>query len=382
MYWFGLHARSCHTDSLWLHRRPVGGECDFMIGIHDTPGGFSDHWIAYCAEKRIECRRVNCLGSDVIRQCDGLDAVLWHWRHYDRSELLAARQIIGALEQKGVLVFPNTATCGQFDDKVAQKYLLEAIGAPLIPTWVFFDRNEAMQWIGEAAWPKVFKLRCGAGSVNVRLVRSRGEAEKLCRQAFGRGFPAAGGYLADMQTRLRKVRSSKEFWEKVRRAPRRILRSFGFRRQMPRQQGYLYFQEFLPDNAFDTRITVIGDRAFGYRRMNRPNDFRASGSGNPSYEVDGINKTCVQTAFRVADRLGTQSLAFDFLLNLQQEPMIGEISYCYVASMVHACEGQWDRQGTWHAGHVWPEHAILEDLLEAVARRKASAQAESQAPRA
>ena len=50
--------------------------------------------------------------------------------------------------------------------------------------------------------------------------------------------------------------------------------------------------------------------------------------------------------------------------------MTGEISYCYVASMVHACPGQWDHQGRWHEGHVWPEDAILDDVL-ASSNRKA-----------
>lgn len=340
-----------------------------MIGIHDRPGSFSYRWIKDCTEKGIAFRFVDCLASDIVRQCEGLDAVLWHWSQSSPNELLVARPIIVALEQMGVLVFPSIATCAHFDDKVAQKYLLEAIGAPLIPTWVFLDRKEAMKWIGTATWPKVFKLRCGAGSSNVRLVRSKAEAKALCRQAFGGGFPAVSGYLADLQTRLHKTQTSQQFWEKVRRVPLAALRNLTLRRQMPRQRGYLYFQEFLPHNAFDTRITIIGDRAFGYQRLNRPDDFRASGSGNPSYEHDRIDKRCVEIAFKVADRLATQSLAFDFLFNLQQEPMIGEISYCFVASMVHACEGQWDHQGTWHAGHVWPEEAILKDLLVAIGRK-------------
>jgi len=71
----------------------------------------------------------------------------------------------------------------------------------------------------------------------------------------------------------------------------------------------------------------------------------------------------------VADRIGTQSLAFDFLFSPQQVPMIGEISYCYIASMVHDCEGYWDHQGVWHLGNIWPENAILEDML-AVYRQK------------
>ena len=340
-----------------------------MIGIHDRPGSFSDRWITYCTDNGIPFQRVNCLATGVVAQCDGFDGLLWHWEHCDAADKLVARQLIAALEAKGLVVFPNVNTCWHFDDKVAQKYLLEAIAAPLIPTWVFTNKADAVQWIEGANWPKVFKLRCGAGSTNVRLVRSRSEAVALCRQAFGRGFPAVAGYLVDMQTRLRRTKTAHEFWARLRRAPRTLLKNLAMRRELPRERGYIYFQEFLPGNAFDTRVTIIGDRAFGYRRMNRPGDFRASGSGNPSYEPERIDKRCVEIAFRVANRIGAQSLAFDFLFNSQHEPMVGEISYGYVASMVHACAGHWDHQGRWHEGHVWPEEAILEDVLAACDRK-------------
>jgi hypothetical protein len=104
-------------------------------------------------------------------------------------------------------------------------------------------------------------------------------------------------------------------------------------------------------------------------RANRPNDFRASGSGSIVYEREKLDKRCVEIAFRVADRIGSQSLAFDFLFNSQHQPMIGEISYCYRSSAVHACAGHWDHGGAWHEGHVWPEDAILEDLLAACHRK-------------
>jgi glutathione synthase/RimK-type ligase-like ATP-grasp enzyme len=275
-----------------------------------------------------------------------------------------ARQVIASLEKKGIVVFPNVNTCWHFDDKVGQKYLLEAVGAPLIPTWVFTKKEDALDWVEGATWPKVFKLRCGAGSTNVRLVRSRGEAVALCRQAFGRGFPAAAGYLTDMKTRIRKTKTTHEFWAKVGRAPKTLLNVLALRRQMHREKGYIYFQEFLPDNAYDTRITIIGDRAFGFMRRNRSNDFRASGSGAIVYEPQKIDQRCVAIAFEVAQRLSTQSLAFDFLFNSKQEPMIGEISYCYQAQAVHTCAGHWDPKGMWHEGHIWPQDAILEDLLD------------------
>jgi glutathione synthase/RimK-type ligase-like ATP-grasp enzyme len=345
-----------------------------MIGIHERAGSYSDRLIAYCADKGIPFRRVNCLATDVVAQCLGLDGLLWHWAHDAPPNLLVARQVIASLEAKGLVVFPNVATCWHYDDKVAQKYLLEAIGAPLIPTWVFTSQTDALGWIEGAAWPKVFKLRCGAGSSNVRLVRSGSEASALCQQAFGRGFSAVPGYLTDMQTRLRKAKTAHEFRARLARVPRTLLNLMAVRRQIHQEKGYVYFQEFLPGNAFDTRITIIGDRAFGFMRANRPNDFRASGSGSIVYAPEKLDKRCVEIAFRVAHRLGTQSLAFDFLFNVQHEPMIGEISYCYMASAVHACAGHWDHQGLWHDGHIWPEDAILEDLLAACRRKSQTAQ--------
>ena len=55
-------------------------------------------------------------------------------------------------------------------------------------------------------------------------------------------------------------------------------------------RGYAYFQDFIPDNDSDIRVIIIGDKAFGIKRMTRNNDFRASGSGLISYEIEDIPK--------------------------------------------------------------------------------------------
>ncbi len=333
---------------------------NFVIGIHDRPGSFSDRWFEYCQEHKIAFKRLDCLATDAIRKCHGLNAVLWHWA--SPRDQIVARHIITALEARGVKVFPDLATCWHYDDKIAQKYVLEAIEAPLVPTWVFTDRGEAMAWIAGANWPKVFKLRCGAGSRNVRLAQSRSEAETLCRTAFGRGFPPDPQPLPSLRKGLNTVRSPLQFWEKLKLTRTRLARATAFRRQF-NQQGYIYFQEFLPGNAFDTRVTVIGHRAFAFIRRNRADDFRASGSGLLGYDAELVDKRCVETAFDVARGLRAQSLAFDFLFDSEHSPRICEISYCYVASAVHACPGHWDRQLTWQPGHIWPQDAILEDLI-------------------
>ena len=340
-----------------------------MIGIHDSPGGYSDRWLETCRQTRIPFKLVDCLASDIVQQCAGLSAVLWHWTLVDVREPLVARQILAALQLTGLHVFPSVATCWHYDDKVGQKFLLESIGAPLIPTWVFTDPAQAERWIASASWPKVFKLRCGAGSDNVRLVRSAAEAHALCRRAFGPGFPATPGYLHDASNRLRQTAGWRDFAGKLRRVPQSIANTLRFRRFAPRQHGYVLFQEFLPGNDFDTRVTIIGRRAFGARRFNRPNDFRASGSGQASFDPDQVDRRCVQIAFDVAHRLNSQSLACDFLVDTNREPRVCEISYCSVSSPVYDCTGYWDRDMNWFPGHFWPQDCILEDVLAAVANR-------------
>lgn len=344
----------------------------FMIGIQDSPGSFSDRWIAWCEQNHVPFKRLNCLASDVVQQCAGLDAVLWHWTSVSLEELLVARQILSSLEHAGMLVFPNVATCWYYDDKVGEKYLLEAVGAPLIPTWVFTHPKAAQDWVAEATWPKVFKLRCGTGSNNVRLVRTRAEASAICRQAFGPGFAAAPGYLDDAKTRLRHIGGWTDFWQKVKRVPESVVSTIRYHRYGPRQRGYVLFQEFMANNDGDMRVTVIGNRAFGAMRRNRPNDFRASGSGDCIFDPSKVDKRCVEIAFQVTDKLKTQSMAVDFLMDANREPRICEISYCSVASPVYDCHGYWDRDFGWHEGHYWPQDLIIEDIMAAIETRASS----------
>jgi glutathione synthase/RimK-type ligase-like ATP-grasp enzyme len=340
------------------------------LAIHHREGSFSERWIAYCDEHKIAYRLVNCLDSDIIPQLASVDALLWHWHHQDPRAQLMARQVIMAAEAMGVAVFPNTTTCWHFDDKVAQKYLLEAVGAPLVPTYVFYDLTEALQWIDGAVFPKVFKLRTGAGSLNVRLVRHAQEAHTLARQAFASGFRPVASYQQDARKRFRTARQRRDLFGVVKRLPRTLATIRQLNRAMRRERGYIYFQDFIANNQFDTRVAIIGNRAFAFTRNVRPGDFRASGSGDIVYDVHRIRPQCVRIAFEVMRKVGSQSLAFDFVLAANQQPMIVEVSYSYDPAAVYQCTGHWDAQLKWHQGHMWPQDAILIDLLEDLHRPK------------
>jgi glutathione synthase/RimK-type ligase-like ATP-grasp enzyme len=340
-----------------------------LLAIHHRKGTFSDRWIAYCERQALPYRIVNCFDSDIIREVSSADALLWHWVHTEPREQLIARQVILALMATDLVVFPSPATCWHFDDKLAQKYLLEAIGAPLIPSYVFYEPAEALRWIEEASFPKVFKLRKGAGSTNVRLIRTAHEARALVKRAFSGGFRPFG-YGRDVFKRYRAARLRGDLMGAFKRMPKMCAEIQRINRAIGPEKGYIYFQDFISNNQFDTRVTIIGNRAFAFTRNVRPGDFRASGSGDIVYEIERIHPLCVQIAFEVTRKLGSQSLAFDFVLADNKQPMIAEISYCYASEPVYNCPGQWDNHLRWHAGHIWPEDAILMDVLDDVARRR------------
>jgi glutathione synthase/RimK-type ligase-like ATP-grasp enzyme len=334
-----------------------------ILGICHRPGSFSDRWIEYCTEKKIPFRVVDALSPSLIQETRGLRAFLWHWHHCDYASQLVARQILRALEMAGLVVFPDVNTCWHYDDKVGQKYLLEAIGAPLVPTWVFYRLEEALAWIQIADFPKVFKLRNGAGSANVRLVRHRRQARRLCRRAFSRGFRPVPAYCSDFRTKVKNTLASGQVWQKIKRAPRAIGHLHRQSRIFPSERGYVYFQEYLPGNTRDMRVNIVGGRAFGFSRRNRPGDFRASGSGCAEHAPELIDLKAIEEAFRIAERIGSQSLALDFLYDSNHRHALLEISCAFCLELVQGCPGYWDRSLAWHPGPILPQDLILEDVL-------------------
>jgi glutathione synthase/RimK-type ligase-like ATP-grasp enzyme len=337
------------------------------LAIHHSNAGFHPRWAAYCEEQDIPFKRVNCHATDIIEQLNDCDGLLWHHHQMNPHDLLVAKAILSALEHSGFRVFPDWRTGWHFDDKIGQKYLFEAINAPFVPTWVFLDRRAAMDWVNSTTFPKVFKLRGGAGSSNVRLVRNRCEARRLVRRAFGLGFPNYDAW-GSLKERWRKFRLGKIGPFEVAKGVARILRPPPFARMLGRETGYSYFQEFMANNDSDTRIIVIDDKAFALKRYVRDNDFRASGSGNFGYEREAFDEHCVRIGFDVTDRLGSQCAAYDFVFSVQNEPLLVEVSYGFVKEGYDPCPGYWDHSLQWHMGTFNPQGWMVEALIQSIER--------------
>lgn len=318
------------------------------IAIHKSIG-FSIRWIDYCEKNHIDYKIVNAYDSNIVQQLSDCDAFMWHHYHANYKDVLFAKQLLFSLQQSGKVVFPDFNTEWHFNDKVGQKYLLEAIGAPLVPSYVFYSKNEANDWIESTTFPKVFKLRGGAGAENVKLVHTKKDAHKLVKKAFGCGFPQYSSF-DNLKERWRKYRLGMTSMTNVLKGIIRIFYKPEFAKMHAPEKGYIYFQDFIPNNKFDIRICIVDDKAFALKRQTREGDFRASGSGNIVYDKNQIDERCVKIAFETSNKLKTQSAAYDFVFDNDNKPLIVELSYGYTVKAYDICEGYWDINMNWHAG--------------------------------
>lgn len=331
------------------------------IAIHYKENDFSSKWIDYCEQNKLDYKIVNCYDNNIIDQLGDCDALMWHFNQSNPKDTLFAKQLLFAVESAGKKVFPNFNSSWFFDDKVGQKYLLESIGAPLVPSYVFYDEEEAYQWIEVTDFPKVFKLRRGAGSSHVKLVENKSEAKRLIKKAFKRGF-SQYDKKANLKDRWYKYKKGNSNLWNVIKGVLRFGKTTEFARIAGPEKGYIYFQDFIPDNEFDIRVIVIDKKAFAIKRLVRDGDFRASGSGHILYGKHNFNEETIKLSFKIAEKINSQCLAIDFVF-YNDQPRVVEISYGFIKEPYYKCEGFWDCDLNWHEGAFNAQGWMVDALL-------------------
>lgn len=337
------------------------------IGIQSIPKGFETRWVEYCEESNIVYKLIDVYRNDVLDQLRDCDAFMWHTDHLNRKDYQVAKRLLTAIEHSGKVCFPSIYENWHYDDKVAQKYLLEAIDAPLIPSYVFFEEKEALEWAADAKWPKVFKLTGGAGSSNVKLIHSKNEAKKVIRRSFGKGFLAFDQRKYILEESFAKFRKHKSLW-RLFKGLRYLLKPLNKNWVNHIEKDYVYFQEFMPNNDFDLRLVVVNqERIFGLKRHNRKGDFKASGSGNMDFLNNDVDRSILQLSIDVARKLKMNSVAYDIVFDKNEEPVIIEITYAYSTSAYEKCPGYWDENLNWVDGEIgnysaWMVDKVIEQI--------------------
>lgn len=299
-----------------------------------------------------------------VKKCD---LVIFQWNHHDYYRQIA-RSILPVIEsQLNIRCYPNSISSWLYDDKIREYYFLKELKFPMVESWIFYDYNLAFDFVDKAIYPIVFKIRSGAGSRMVVLIENKNMAKRYVRLMFRKGvrydknLPGVitetirnDGIISFVRKRMGKVK------QKIQRG------DIYFQEDWALHKNYILFQKYLPMNNYDTRVVVIGSTAFAFKRFNRPNDFRASGSKSFSFDPSGIDIRFIKIAFQISNEAGFDTMAYDFLYDKKKQPAIAEISYAFstmMGSKVNQCPGYWDNNLKWHDNQPDVAYFILRHLL-------------------
>ena len=221
------------------------------------------------------------------------------------------------------------------------------------------------QWAENSNYPIVFKLSKGAGSSNVKLIKSKDEATKLIEKSFSIGHSPIDrtALFKDRIWQFKRDKNIKSIIG-VFKGMARLVIPTQFERASKKERGYVYFQEFIPNNKYDIRVITIGNRAFAIKRNVRVDDFRASGSGNIEYDKEIFDKRCIEISFEISKKLDFNCMAYDYVFDNSNTPLLLEISYGFNKNVYYPCPGYWDEKLNWIEGSFKPQDFMIEDIIK------------------
>jgi glutathione synthase/RimK-type ligase-like ATP-grasp enzyme len=332
----------------------------------DHSTGWDKPWIKYCEENNIPYETVDCFQPDIINNLKEFDCLLWHFNNYSYSDMLFAQSILYSAKQMGLKVFPDFPDAWHFDNKIAETYVLQSVNAPIPQSYIFHLYDNVKQWVNGNGFefPIVAKLKSGSGSHNVKLLQSKNELLSYAKRMFGRGFSPHPSIFYKAKSNYNSSKGNKDLIKsRIKRIPE-FYRTYKNARKFPNEKEYAFFQEFIPNNGYDLKIVVVGDKLGFIARHTRKNDFRASGGGDIYFDTSLITKNIIDSAFDTSDKLGFQCMGYDYVVDTKTDKgKIVEMSYGFSHTALLQANGYFDRAGIWHDDPLNAPEEIVRNML-------------------
>jgi len=336
---------------------------DQTIKAHSTSWSFP--WINYCEQNNIDFEIVNPYEIEVVNYLMNFDIILWHFSNYSHTDMLMARNVLFTLESSGKKVFPSIKDAWHFDDKLAETYLLESINAPIPRSYYYYTINEVENAVENKVleFPIIAKLRNGSGSHNVKLLMDSKELMSYSKKMFTAGLDSAPNVFHKASSNIKSSKNIKTFIKRAKRIPE-FIRSFTNAKKFNRERGYVFLQEFIPNDGFDLKIVVVGDKLSFIGRNILKGEFRASGGGSLFYDKTMVPKNVIDSAFKTSDKLGFNCMGYDYVVDKSSiNGKIIEISYGFSHQALINAGGYFDREGNWIEESLNAPEEILKNLI-------------------
>lgn len=292
--------------------------------------------------RNLDFKLIDIEKNDWLSQIGNIKYVIWR-PNLSEPYLRQAREKLYILENiLNKKVYPNQKTIWHYDNKNAEYYLAKIAGIKMPQSFISYSYEDSLDYIKNCKYPLVSKAAGGAGSRNVRLLKNLWEAKNELDYLFNR----------NLKNKLN----------------RKILSKFGIMHtKYDFQKNYVNYQEFIPNNIRDFRITTIGGKyAFAFYRKNRDKDFRASGSGKIDHNPEGHDLNAIKYFLSISRKNHFDTMCYDILYK-EKDFVTTEFSYIFVDEPIYNCTGYYELKNgelEFIKGHIWPQELIIEYLLE------------------
>lgn len=175
------------------------------------------------------------------------------------------------------LVYPSFTEILIYENKRSLSYWLKLNNLDAPDTFVFYHKNEALNFIKKATYPIVSKLNIGASGNGVKFLTDKIQAEAYIEQAFSsNGLSFKSGpklKKGNLIKKVKKVLFQKGYFSNRMKEYKAL--------SIENQKGFVLFQGFVPHN-FEWRCVRIGDSFFAHKKIVKKG--KASGTLGKLYD--------------------------------------------------------------------------------------------------
>lgn len=320
----------------WKKRNPYtgtgkefefNGKSDLIVGIIYDYSHRHVNYMKACEELNISYKVIDLFSNnwvDEIKNHNINNYFVWPSTYSNVWKTVLDERLHYLENNFNKNVFPENLSTWLYESKrrLRDWFYINKIKTP--KTYVFYHKNEALDFINSTKFPVVFKADLGAGATGVRILKSKIEATKLIKQLFYKTF---------VPDRL----DSRET-----------------------QWGYIMFQEYI-DGVDEWRVAKIGN-SFFVRIKEKVGEFH-SGSGNINWAKPRVE--ILDLAKQVTDIGNFDSMGVDIFESPKGELYVNEIHTVFGVKELDGDknEGKWlfeNDQWVFHQGYYSKYQFALE----------------------
>lgn len=240
--------------------------------------------------------------------------------------------------------YPSYEECYIYENKKLLNYFLKANNIPHPSTFIFYSRNEALDFIKSYQFPLVAKTSIGASGSGVAILRNAYQTSKYIEKAFSpKGIKRRFGPN-------RAIGAPGKWFSKTLRNPNYLIYKVKQYLSMysHSERDFVIFQEYVPHD-YEWRIVKIGDSYFGHQKVKKGD--KASGTKGIDY-VDPP-ETLLNFVKLLCDNHGFNFMAIDLFEDVKGGYLVNELQtiFGHVQDYILEVNGKPGRY--LHIGNQW-----------------------------